>query len=236
MPVVAAGPRSVSPGVHLVLLPGLDGTAELFDRLIRAAPSSVSTSCVPLPRDRVLSYDELADLVRAAVPPGRGVLLGESFSGPLALRLARQLEPVGVILCASFVRARRLGRFSALPLSLLLRAVPPVSVVRMLLSGGDEALARDLLGAVATVEPRVLASRVRMVLEVDAVPDLAACPCPVLYLRPSKDRVVSSRQVAVVRTVRPDAEVAEIDGPHLLLQARPEEAWRCIMSFLAALE
>src|SRR5262245_48931485 len=111
----------------------MDGTARLFERFVRAAPADVSATSIALPPDRVLSYDELADLVRGALPPGELVLLGESFSGPLALRLAALVQPAATILCASFVRAPVALRLGA-SLSFLARVRPPKSVVRTLMS------------------------------------------------------------------------------------------------------
>jgi hypothetical protein len=61
---------ALPPGI--VLLPGLDGTARLFERFIRAAPRGTAVQPVVLPTDRFQSYDELAE-VRAflVVAPAR---------------------------------------------------------------------------------------------------------------------------------------------------------------------
>jgi putative acetyltransferase len=217
---------------RVALLPGLDGTGTLFRRFIETKPSGVEVTEVELPPDRVLTFDELAGHVRSMLPDERLVLLGESFSGPLALRLANRVNPLAVILCASFVRAPAALRLAAAPLSFLSRARPPVAVVKAQLSGGDEEIANDLVRAVATAERKVIASRVRMTLEVDTVPDLLACRCPILYLRATRDLVVSKRQADLIRATRADVTVAEIDGPHLLLQTRPKECWARIGSFL----
>jgi pimeloyl-ACP methyl ester carboxylesterase len=219
--------------VKLVLLPGLDGTGTLFDRFVQAA-STLPVIRMAFPTDRVLTYDELVDFVSSALPPPPFALLGESFSGPLALRLAAATQPEAVILCASFIRAPLPHRLVATPLSLLLRAPPPISAVQVLLSGGDEALAHDLVSAVRTVDPKVMASRIRMVLKVDTTSHLATFTGRVLYLRATRDRLVSPLQAELLREIRPDAEIAELNGPHLLLQTRPEECWNRIRPFLGA--
>lgn len=219
----------------LVLLPGLDGTCKLFDRFVRAAPAGTSVVAIPLPSDRVLTYDELADFAASRLPPGPIAVLGESFSGPLALRVAMRVPLAGVILCASFVRPPLALRATAGALSMLVRVSPPVPLVRALLTGGDEALAHDLVRAVREVDPAVLASRVRMVLRVDLVAELAACPVPIQYLQAARDRVVGPSQAALVRRTRPDANVVRIDGPHLLLQAAAADCWTHIDAFKALL-
>ena len=106
----------------LVLLPGLDGTGKLFADFLKALDLGVRTRVVPYPPDVPLGYDELEPLVRAALPAqGAFVLLGESFSGPLAIRIAARPPPglTGLILCVTFASnpyprlawARRLAAF-----------------------------------------------------------------------------------------------------------------------------
>jgi pimeloyl-ACP methyl ester carboxylesterase len=91
----------------LVLLPGLDGTGLLFKPFIDALNGRAQTQVVSYPVDQTLGYTELEDLVRAALPKtGSFVVLGESFSGPIAIRIAADPPEgmVGVILCVTFAR------------------------------------------------------------------------------------------------------------------------------------
>ena len=75
--------------MHLLLLPGMDGTGRLFGPLLRALPPALSPVVVAYPVDQPYGYAELLPLVEAAAPAGAEfVVLGESFSGPLALLLA----------------------------------------------------------------------------------------------------------------------------------------------------
>ena len=79
---------------------------------------------VHYPPDRCLGYDALEPWLRDRLPAEPFVLLAESFSGPLALRLAAD-PPVGlqgVILVASFARAP--VRFPAWLAKLVSRAGP----------------------------------------------------------------------------------------------------------------
>ena len=45
------------------------------------------------------------------------------------------------------------------------------------------------------------------------------CPAPILGLRAAGDRVDRARCWELVRSVRPDVEIAVLPGPHLVLQA-----------------
>jgi pimeloyl-[acyl-carrier protein] methyl ester esterase len=77
----------------------------VFAEFLKALDLGVSGNVVPYPPDVPLGYDELEPLVREALPTrGHFVLLGESFSGPLAIRIAANPPPalVGLILCVTF--------------------------------------------------------------------------------------------------------------------------------------
>ena len=126
---------------HLVLLPGLDGTGELFVDFIAALPESWTATTVASPSDRFLSYTDLRPLVSTAVPQSeRFVLVAESFSTPLAVWYAatNPQNLVAVIICAGFVRSpvrRWSGTVKALARPWLFRLKPPRTIVEYLLLG-----------------------------------------------------------------------------------------------------
>jgi pimeloyl-ACP methyl ester carboxylesterase len=91
--------------VRLILMPGMDGTGELFAPLLHALGNSIESSVLRYPTAEPLGYSELLSRVRVELPKSDSfVLLGESFSGPLALMVAAEAPTGlrGVILCASF--------------------------------------------------------------------------------------------------------------------------------------
>lgn len=214
----------------LVLLPGMDGTGALFARFVAALGSDIEPVVVSYPGETQLGYEELTGYVRERLPQDRPfVILGESFSGPIAVSIAAAPPPGlrGIVLCCSFVT-------SPLPGAGLLRriagAVPVAGLprswmVRALVgrrAGAD--VRREVEDAVARVAPEVLRARMRAVLEVDVTAQLRRVGVPVLCLRASEDRVVPTAAAGRIAEVRPDARVVEIAGPHLLLQAEPEAA------------
>src|SRR5689334_8209434 len=88
----------------LVLLPGLDGTGELFAAFV-AALRGHDVQIVDYPRDRAMSYAALEEFVREKLPGEVDYfLLAESFSGPIAISVAASSPPHlrGLILCGSF--------------------------------------------------------------------------------------------------------------------------------------
>ena len=91
--------------MKLILLPGLDGTGELFAPLVAHLGADIETRVVAYPPDGSQRYTDLLEYVRASLPVDEPfVLLGWSFSGPLALMIAAEHPENfrGVILCASF--------------------------------------------------------------------------------------------------------------------------------------
>lgn len=226
----------------LVLLPGLDGTGTLFQPLLRALPAGWRTCVVSYPVDAKADYDALTRAATQALPAdGRIVLLGESFSGPVAIRLAAALGSrlQALLLCCSFARNPRPrllplgGLISWLPSPGLL---PSRLVERMLLGGRAPAESRALLSAaLASLPAAVLQARLRMVMAVDVTPELAAVTAPVLYLRAGQDRLVPSSAAVDVQQHCPQAIVTRLAGPHGLLQAEPVASAAAMTSFLAGL-
>lgn len=229
---------------RLVLLPGLDGTGALFEPFLRATPPGVRAEPIALPAEP-LGYAELAErLVRRVRPDESTVLVAESFAGPLAATLAARHHVAGVVLCNSFVTPpgpERLGivvrALGALVAPVMFRVAPPRALVRRYLVGPEapEALVAAVRRAVASVPPAVLAARLRAVLRADAGAELARSGAPVMYLRGTDDRVVTESSVRAVVRAAVGVRVVRVPGPHLLLQARPESAWRAIEGWVAGL-
>jgi len=223
--------------MRLLLLPGMDGTGLLFEPLVKALPPSLTAHVVAYPPDQPLGYNELLQLVqKSAEEGGDFVVVGESFSGPLALMLAAR-RPVGlrgVVLCASFVRfplpVPERWRGAVRPWMFRLQ---PLWLVSFVLLGRHcwGRLGRQLRAAVRSVSPEVLAARARAVAGVDVTAELRNCEVPLLYLRAAGDWVVRPGCWELVRSVRPDAKVALLPGPHLVLQVAPAESAALLASF-----
>jgi pimeloyl-ACP methyl ester carboxylesterase len=227
---------------HLVLLPGLDGTGVLFGPLVRALPPTLTPHVVAYPPDLCLGYPELLPLVLAALASdGDFVLLGESFSGPLALLAAVRRPPNvrGVVLCASFVRkpVRLVPRCArGLVSPLLCRLFPAFALFKALVGGYSSRELRGLMAkAHAMVSPAALACRLRAVLEVDVSEELRACPVPLLYLAGARDHVVPRHNLRGIARLRPDVQSVVLPTPHLVLQTRPVEAAKALADFAAGL-
>lgn len=235
-------PPPLTKPCALVLLPGLDGTGELFRPLLGELPAWVRPVVVSYPRDRVLDYAGLLALAARALPTDLPrVVLGESFSGPLAVMLARDRPPglKGIILCASFVRKP----IRSVPSWLSVAAVAPLfrlwpALLTLRSYPGREEF-RDLLplalGVIRSVRPEVVAARVRALMKVDVRDDLRDLDLPLLYLQALRDQVVRRHNIEEIRKLRPDVRVAQVDTRHFLLQLEPKWAAGEIVSFIERL-
>ena len=222
----------------VLLLPGLDGSARLFQRFQAVASGALDFRTVPYPSDRFLDYGQLEMLVRGRLPRGPFAILGESFGGPLAMRIAASAPRglVAVVLVATFHRrpARPIiARVSPLAPAFFRLPLPP-HVVRLLLGGGDapQDLVEEVRAAVADVPARVMAARARAALSVDASDALRSCPVPVLFLGGREDRLLRREIPEEIRAIHPGAEIRLLDTPHLVLQRRPREAMALVEEFL----
>ncbi len=227
--------------VKLILMPGMDGTGELFAPLLRTLGNSIESSVLRYPTDEPLGYSELLARVRLELPKsGSFVLLGESFSGPLALMAAAEAPAglKGVILCATFATnpIPWFPRF-ALPLvrPFLFRGKPRFAQIKVLLGRYETPELRALLfKANSAVSPSVMATRGRAILAVNVLAEYKACQYPLLYLRGEHDRVVRQPVVQSLLRKRPSLQVVTLPAPHLVLQVAPEQSARAIHAFLAA--
>lgn len=225
----------------LVLLPGMDGSGALFAPFIAALGGALATRVVAYPPDQRLDYHALTEFARACLPAGAPfVLLGESFSGPVAIALAASRPPglVGLILSCTFARNPapflRPFRFllPVLPLS------PPLSFLSAPLRLGryaSGALRHSLRNALASTNASILRTRLRAVLDVDYSNELSRIDVPVLYLQASHDRVVFRSSARHVASLLPIVQLVTITGPHLLLQAAPGEAQPAVTRFVETL-
>jgi pimeloyl-ACP methyl ester carboxylesterase len=222
----------------LVLLPGLDGTGKLFAEFLKALDLRSGAHVVPYPPDIPLGYDELEPLARAALPTrGPFVLLGESFSGPLAIRIAARPPPglSGLILCVTFASnpyprlgwARRLAPF--VPLKSLPRWL---RAPLMWGSASPSRAPRQSDRAMAGVAASVIRRRIAALLAADETASLAKISVPTLVLRATQDRVVSEAATMKIMRGIGHARQVDVDGPHLLLKTRPQECADAVLSFI----
>jgi pimeloyl-ACP methyl ester carboxylesterase len=233
----------VKSGRTLLLLPGLDGTGDLFTNFASALPPSLEPKVVRYPADRFLNYEELFPFVIDAIPGTQPfVLLGESFSTPLAVRLAAT-NPAGLkglVICAGFIKNPVRGwlrHMKTLAHPSLFRIPPPRFVIEHFLVGAHapRELRDEVRRTLRSVSPKVVASRVQAVMACDASEQLLRVRVPTLYLQAEKDRLVGKSSFQEIQELKPDTVLVSIAAPHFVLQREPRKAAELITHFVADL-
>jgi pimeloyl-[acyl-carrier protein] methyl ester esterase len=225
---------------RLVLLPGLDGTGALFADFVAALPPTIEAKVVGYPRQEFRTYDQLLEFVRDTLAPlDPFVILGESFSSPLSVRLAalRPQNLAGLVISAGFASnpfpyAGFLMRALAKPP--LFRLPRPGFIHKYYVTGwsSSPALRERIRENLRTVAPGVLAGRIQEILRCDAREDLVRTAVPIMYLQGAYDRLIRRRCFEEIRKLQPRVRLASIPAPQVVLQTKPHESVEAILAFM----
>ena len=217
----------------LVLMPGLDGTGLLFERLVSALPPNIRTCIVEYPNGTV-PLEKYAAVVAGRLPSGRVVLLAESFSGIVALYLLRKHDVLAekVIFVASFGSTPRRYLRMLLPFfPALAWAVPliPSAAWRFfcLGAGATPVDIAKLKAVLAQVNPRVVAHRLKLVASA-RIADDPRIDVPAYYLQAEGDRLVPHNAAEHLRRLFSRFTLLRVPGPHFLLQTSSAECAQLI--------
>lgn len=228
--------------MKVLVLPGLDGTGNMLTEFEARLRTRVDVQVLRYPENASLNYSELADFVSMMLPKKEPYsIIAESFSGPVAAIIASKNSDGlrALIFVASFVRKptslpKVIGSFARaflLRSSFLLRLAAPFTFGKWRSKTLNELL-RDSVGAVSS---DILAFRIRLVMEVDELTTLERVTVPMLYLRPTQDRLISSSAFEVMKAANPALDLMCVEGPHFVLQVQAEECAKYVMDFLEAL-
>lgn len=218
-------------------LPGLHGTTDLFSPIQDALPEGTATEFIELPTSGKQDYASLAKWLHQEMASGRPrLLVAESFSGPLAIRLAAQRpdECIGIVLAASFCDAPLNPGFAILPLRPLFMVKPSRHALKHFLIGDDasDVQTLELCEAIKTIPSGTLAKRVRAVLNLDEGDNPSIPNTPILILQAQSDNLVPWEAQSRLISSYPKASVHWVESPHLILQREPQQCVEHIQLFL----
>lgn len=223
---------------RVLLLPGLDGTGELFAPFVERAPAGVTVEVARLP-ERLVEYPALADwAVEALRLDGETVLVAESFAGPLAILVAARARVAAVVLVNTWIVSPYAPTWNWLIRPWAFRVPPPKRVLRARMLGhrASDDLVTRARDVVASVPPAVMAGRLRAMMRADVRREAAEVSrggTPLVVLHGDGDGLVPARSVAQVEQAVPvKPTVIHLAGPHLLLQVEPEASWRALAPWL----
>lgn len=232
-----------TPRSRLLLLPGLEGSGELFEGLIEELGARFETHVARYPA-ACRTYVDAESVVRRLVAESKPrVIVAESFSTPLAVELAAELQDEidGLVLCNGFVANPLSGvesMMAAVSAPWFLHMPLTSMAARVFLVGPEasDGLVDAVQQAVRPVAPEVLAGRLRAVLGCDARGALARIRIPVLCLHSTRDRLIGEAGLKEILRIKPDVVVERVDGPHLLLQREPRRCAEIIAGFVERID
>lgn len=222
--------------MKLVLLPGMDGTGRLFEPFLRCLGAGES-QIIPLPDSGPQDYESLAKTIYLQLPKEPFTLLAESFSGAIAIRLIAMGHEYlkKVVFASSFLsspgklRTRFMSQFS---LDKFVGLPFASAGIKLFCLGrtASKANIAELLSVVEEVPSDILKFRLREMSNLSNVS--ANFEIPALCLIATKDRLIQGSRYEFEQTFE-NIVVQEIDGPHFLLQACPEECASEVRAFMA---
>ncbi|MFC5049854.1 alpha/beta fold hydrolase [Rubritalea spongiae] len=215
--------------------PGLHGTSALFTPLVEAL-GDVPIELINYPTDISQSYDSLLDWTSKnidwTIPRS---LVAESFSGPLALRIAElQSHSVRALtLAASFCASPTNPSLALLPLRPLMLLRPTKGALRHFLIGEEasEQEVEELRNTVRSIPAKILSQRIRAILSLEE----NQCPklenLPIQILQAQNDTMIHWEAQNQLRMQYEHATTHWLDAPHLILQTHPRECAILIKEF-----
>jgi pimeloyl-[acyl-carrier protein] methyl ester esterase len=224
---------STAENTAIVLLPGMDGTGELLTALVDQLSVQRPVQLIAYPTDGPLGYDQLVTYVAERAPKKQFVILGESYSGPIAIEVAAtDQRVVGLILASTFARHPMPTIFAPFARIFDIRWVPWSIAIAVLLGATGSPELRARLGKVLARLPReIVRARASEVLRVDKRNRLREIRCPMLCLHGRFDRLVGKKYVDEIVSAQPECQVRWFDSSHLLLETHTDAAAKAINQF-----
>jgi pimeloyl-ACP methyl ester carboxylesterase len=213
--------------MKLVLLPGLDGTGDLFAALLIEL-SEFECRVITLPATGAQDYPSIVEQVKEKLPKDDFVLVAESFSGPIGAVLASKGLPQmkGVIFVASFLSPPKkllVGFARYLPLKMLSK-MPLAGYFHKLLFLGPDASHQlvDLFQqTILSLSPQIIKARLKSIQSLSVSSE--NLDLPAAYIQALSDRLVPAGKIVEFKSRFENLTVQPIEGPHFILQSKPAE-------------
>lgn len=214
------------------MLPGMDGTGELFEDFLQCYSGEVMVLRLPTQDDQ--SYASIAKIVSSELPDSDFILLVESFSGGLVEHLMNEPHLRGVIFVASFISGpNRLMLFLAriAPKNLLTYMPGSRAITNLLFLGADYGRSEYLkfVRVVRSIKSQCLNKRITAMLELKS-PSVTEIDLPCVYIMPNQDRLISKRKFEEISRIFANNKLFRLDGPHFILQAKPKQCAELVAS------
>lgn len=221
----------------LYLLPGFHGSPGLFGPLLAELQESINALALGFTSQDTI--EEHADEASKELPQAGALLLAESFSSLIALKLAAR-EPDrfrGLILSTPFASTPfpMLAKLGAMLPRFCFERSPIRKFVLdtfCLNTVADSHLKTTVLEAIDNVPASTVKRRIQVLARTDLSSELERIQTPCLLIEASADRVVNRDRIDKLQQQLPNSQRARVRGPHLILQANPQAAAVAIKRFV----
>ncbi|UPT78193.1 alpha/beta hydrolase [Sulfurovum sp. XGS-02] len=209
--------------MKLVLLPGLDGTGDLFKPLTDVLPSSIRVQVIDYDLKNKQSYNDLVKYVISSLPKEDFILLAESFSGPIAYQIAlrkpKQLK--SLILVATFLENPRPLLLKFIPNSRIFSLPIPTLIIKLFFLGfSAKTEIIDLFKTtIKKVSPNVIVYRLKEIAQLKTLDK--SFELRTTYIQASNDKLVPNKSLRSWQKICKNINIFQVNGNHFILQASP---------------
>lgn len=218
----------------LILLPGMDGTGELFQWVIPFLEPSFEIKIFPLPDNIEQDYETLENWLASKIEWSNFILLGESFSGPLAIKLCKKFPKAinGLILISSFrnapVNPLLINILSKIPIHFLPKLALRIALFSSMKRSNAVTVFEKIFARlnIETIRQRILSVALVHFENLSTLGEV-----PTLIINGSRDIIVRPKNFINFEKDQKSSRNIIIDAPHMLLQTKPREASEEILSF-----
>lgn len=215
---------------HWILLPGLDGSGFLFNDFIKkyhTLDSNLKLEVISLPNSP-LSYEELINYIVEKLPEEDDYgLLGESFSGPIAIHIAsRNMKNLKALcLVATFAKT---PHWSYSYLSQIIKYIPKLltltkKVGHIILSNSfNKNQQLNLQHSLTQINEETFKSRLMAVSHINYESLLEKIKVPTIIINAKKDLIVDKKVALKLNKIK-KSRTYWIDAPHFILQTKAKE-------------
>ena len=217
--------------MQLVLLPGLDGTGELFTPLIKELPSSINFKIIKYDSQKEQSYDELVDYVMEQLPSKAFILVAESFSGSIAynIGLKKPKHLRHIIFVATFLQNPRPKIWYLFANRYIFSLKIPQILIKILFLGFSvkNNVINLFQDSIYSVSSKVLYFRLMQVKNLSLPKEKLILEAT--YIQAKNDKLVPKEALKDFINICEDLNIFKINGNHLILQSEPKQCSKVIM-------
>lgn len=213
--------------MKIVLLPGMDGTGELFAPLMPFLDKE-STTIITYPTEGMQDYGTLVEYVKLKLPQDDFMLVAESFSGPIGVILAKHNIPnlKTIVFVASFISTPRrflLKIMRHLPIKAFSNLPFSTTIYRQFMFGlhAREGVVSHFQNVLVKLSSKTLKQRMFAIESLSL--SSGSLEIPAVYIRPEEDRLVPYSKCMEFKAMFKNISVKFIKGPHFIIQANPRE-------------